>query len=203
LPICRATVDEMAGARAAIAAGALALFAVGAVVASSLSPDGGASAGGRLASDTSTLPNFGDYSNNWYTQAAVASYESRLLRYAQADPSFTGARFAFRSRAFILYGSGAPSVVVRRLLDTPPAHVDVSWVRVPYSRADLDRAVRRLRHAMPRTSTVAYAPNYSGILVGLHPLPATPARQAALYARAQRATDVPVTFLQTGAAKPT
>ena len=74
---------------------------------------------------------------------------------------------------------------------------------MPYSRRELDRAVRHVRHVMPARSVVDYAPNFSGILVGLHPLPTTPGRQAVLYSRAQGATDVPVTFLQAGSANPT
>jgi hypothetical protein len=143
-----------------------------------------------------TVPEVGDYANEWHVQTAVASYESRLLRYAQADGAFAGARFAFRSGAFILYSSNKPPPVVRRLLLDPPLDIHVAWVRVPFSRSELDHAVRRLRQAMPARSVVEYAPNYGGVLVGLHPLPTTPARQATLYSRAQQATDVPVTFLQ-------
>jgi hypothetical protein len=195
----------MAELRTAIAIGAAAAtFAVGAVVASSMSRSGDAgaarSAGDRPAS--ANIPGVGDYANEWHVQTAVASYESRLLRYAQRDDSFTGARFAFRSRSFILYGAGPPSPIVRRLLDDAPLDVAVTWVRVPYSRGELDRAIRHLRRAMPARSVVEYAPNYGGILVGLHPLPATPGRQAALYSRAQNATDIPVTFLQAGFANP-
>src|SRR3954468_9715553 len=183
---------------AATVGAAAVLFAVGAVVASSLSSGDDASDERQAAGDTSTLPNYGDYSNEFYSEAAISSFESRLLRYAQAEPTFTGARFAFKSRSFILYGSSGPPPVVRRMLDDPPVDVDVSWVRVPFSRRELDRGLRRLRHAMPSRSVVEYAPNYSGLLVGLHPLPTTPGRQAALYSRAQQATDIPVTFLQAG-----
>jgi hypothetical protein len=195
----------MAELRTAIAIGAAAAtFAVGAVAASSMSSGRDADAS-RSAADVSTstsIPGVGDYANAWHVQTAVASYQSRLLRYAQRDVSFAGARFAFRSRSFILYGAGPPSPVVRRLLDDPPPDVDVSWVRVPYSRRELDRAVRDLRRAMPARSVVDYAPNYGGILVGLHPLPISPGRQAALYSRAQNTTDIPVTFLQAGFANP-
>jgi hypothetical protein len=188
----------MAELRTAIAIGAAAAtFAVGAVVASSMSTNGDAGAVRAADESTSTnIPGVGDYANEWHVQTAVASFESRLLRYAQRDDSFTGARFAFRSRSFILYGAGAPSPVVGRLLDDAPLGVAVTWVRVPYSRGELDRAIRRLRRAMPPRSVVEDAPNYGGILVGLHPVPTSPGRQAALYSRAQVATDVPVTFLQ-------
>jgi hypothetical protein len=191
--------------RTAVAIGAaLAAFAVGAVVASGLS--GGAAQSPAAAASTDVPldpPAVGEYANGWHRQTVVASYESRLLRYAQQDESFAGARFAFRSRSFILYAAGPPPLVVRRLLDDPPRNVDVTWVQVPYSRAELDEAVHALRRAMPARSVVEFAPNFSGILVGLHPLPASPGRQAALYSRAQRATDIPVTFLQAGFSDPT
>jgi hypothetical protein len=198
----------MAELRTAIAIGAAAAtFAVGAVVASSMSStasngDGGATRSAAGGSTSASIPGVGNYANEWHVQTAVASYESRLLRYAQLDDSFTGARFAFKSRSFILYGADAPSPVVRRLLDDAPLDVAVTWVRVPYSRRQLDRAVRNVRRAMPPRSVVEYAPNYSGILVGLHPLPTSAGRQAGLYSRAQGATDVPVTFLQAGSADP-
>jgi hypothetical protein len=185
----------------AVVAAAAATFAVGALVASSLSsePD---PPSGPLRADDHGAPSGDDALQNAYVQAAMASYESRLLRYAQAEPDFTGARFAFRSRSLILYGSAAPSPVIRSLLDAPPDGVHVLWARVPYSRAELDRGLQRLRQAMPPRSVVEYAPNYSGLLVGLNPLPAAPGRQAALYSRAQRATEIPVTFLQAGFADP-
>jgi hypothetical protein len=195
----------MAELRTSLVIGAAAAaFAVGAVVASGLSNAGDDTKSAPLRTDDLRTggPDAGDYANDWHVQTAVASYESRLLRYAQQDESFTGARFAFRSRSFILYGAGPPPSVVGRLLSDPPLNVDVTWVRVPYSRAQLDQAVRLLRRTMPERSVVEYAPNFSGILVGLHPLPAAPGRQAALYSRAQRATDVPVTFLQAGFTDP-
>jgi hypothetical protein len=186
----------------AVIGAAVATFAVGALVAAGMSgprPDSDAQ---PMSTGSTDIPGIGDYANAWHRQTAVASYESRVLRYAQADGAFAGARFAFRSRAFVLYGAGRPTPVVRRLLDDPPSGVDVSWVRVPYSRSELDRGLRRLQHAMPARSVVRYAPNYGGLLVGLHPLPSTPGRQAALYSRAQRATDIPVTFLQAGYTDP-
>jgi hypothetical protein len=193
----------MAELRTAIAIGAAAvMFGIGAVAASSMSGEGAEPATGQPDPQQARLPEVGDYANDWHVQTAVASYQSRLLRYAQQDGRFTGASFAFDSRSFILYGAGPPPSVVRRLLRAAPLDVHASWVRVPYSRSELDRAVGRLRHAMPDRSVVKYAPNFSGVLVGLRPLPASPARQEALYARAQSATDVPVTFLQAGFADP-
>jgi hypothetical protein len=196
--------EGVAELRTAVAIGAAAAaFAVGAVVASGLSGDGAHSPAAAASTDVPLdPPAVGEYANGWHRQTVVASYESRLLRYAQQHESFTGARFAFRSRSFILYAAGPPPMVVRRLLADPPANADVSWVQVPYSRAQLDDAVHALRRAMPVRSVVEYAPNFSGILVGLHPLPTSRGRQAALYSRAQTATDVPVTFLQAGFADP-
>jgi hypothetical protein len=55
---------------------------------------------------------------------------------------------------------------------------------------------------MPDGAVVRPAPNFAGVLVGLRPLPVSPARAALLYARAQDAADVPVTFLQAGFADP-
>jgi hypothetical protein len=192
----------MAETKALIAAGAAAaLFAAGAVVASSLgSAHDGASR--STSSDESGVSRTTDPYHDAYVQAAMASYDARLLRYAQGDESFTGARFAFGSRSLILYGSAAPAPTVRRLLRDPPADVDVRWVRVPYSRADLDDAIAALRRAMPPATVVEYAPNFAGVLVGLRPLPTSPGRVALLYARAQDATEVPVTFLQAGFADP-
>ncbi|HSS67061.1 MAG TPA: hypothetical protein VLK34_00825 [Nocardioidaceae bacterium] len=184
-------------------AAAAATFAVGAVVASSMSSSHSSALSDQQTADhPTTMPEVGDYANEWHVQTAVASYESRVLRYAQADDAFAGARFAFRSGAFILYSSSKPSPVVRRLLVDPPLDIQVTWVRVPFSRSELDRAVHLLRQAMPARSVVDYAPNFGGVLVGLHPLPATPTQQARLYSRAQHATDVPVTFLQAGLIDP-
>jgi hypothetical protein len=182
---------------------AAATFAVGAVVASGLSAGNGDPALGRSPAERSTrASSLADSANDWQVQAIVASYESRLLRYAEQDGGFAGARFAFRTRSFILYGAGPPPPVVRRLLADAPFGVHATWVEVPYSRAELGAAMRALRRAMPARSVVEHAPNFSGVLVGLRPLPASRGRQAALYARAQQITDVPVTFLQTGPADP-
>lgn len=193
----------MAEIRTALAIGAAAAtFAVGAVVASGMSPSSSASKIDSPDSRSADLPEAGDYANAWHFQTAVASYQGRLLRYAQQAPTFTGARLAFASGSLILYGAGPPPDVVKRLLAAPPLDSHATWVRVPYSRRELDRAVSRLRRAMPHGSVVEYAPNYSGVLVGLRPLPASPDRQARLYQRAQRVTDVPVTFLRAGIIDP-
>jgi hypothetical protein len=188
---------------AGVIGAAAATFAVGAIVASGLSGGSPDLSRGPSASDGSTTsPDVADFANDWHVQTIVASYESRLLRYAQRDDAFAGARFAFRTRAFILYGAGPPPPVVRRMLGDAPFGVDATWVRVAYSRVELGAAMRALRRAMPARSVIEHAPTFSGVLVGLRPLPASPGRRAALYARAQRITDVPVTFLQTGFADP-
>jgi hypothetical protein len=182
---------------------ALAAFVVGAVVASALSPDAAPATGGRPPSVAApTLPPAGDFGDAWHAQTAVASYQSRLLRYAQRDASFAGARFAFQPGVFLLYGAGPPSPVLQRLIDSAPRAVDVRWVRVPYSGAQLRAARRMLKHAMPKGSVVEFAPNYGGILIGLHPLPQSARILESLYARAQRLTDIPVTFLEAGLADP-
>src|SRR5919206_2398290 len=99
---------EVRTAAALAAAGAA--FAVGAFVASDLAPDTSADHIGlrRPPSVPSTVrPPAGDYARDWHTQTALASYQSRLLRYAQRDASFAGARFAFQQGVFLLYGAGS------------------------------------------------------------------------------------------------
>jgi hypothetical protein len=189
--------------RTLIAVGAaVATFAVGAVVASGMSPSSSASRINPPDGRSTSLPEVGDYANAWHLQTAVASYQSRVLRYAQQAPTFTGARLAVDSGYLILYGAGPPPDLVRTMLAAPPFGAHATWVRVPYSRRELDRAVSGLRQAMPDGSVVEYAPNYSGVLVGLRPLPTSPARQSTLYQRAQRVTDIPVTFLRAGVVDP-
>jgi hypothetical protein len=192
----------MADHKTALAVGAaVAIFACGAVVAAHM-PDA-EPATSSVADPSWWTAGIDDdrYSTDWHRQTALAAYQSRLLRYAQQADGFTGARFAFGRGAFILYGKGPPPAIVRGLIAMAPAAANARWVRVPYSLAELDEARRRLARAMPPNSVVDYAPNYSGILVGLRPLP-TPHGQEILYGRAQRLTEVPVTFLQVGFANP-
>lgn len=136
-------------------------------------------------------------------QRATDDFRHRLVETADKYANFAGTSLDFAHRSMAVYGTGAAPREVAGLMRKAPGNLDVAWVPVRYSRAELHEAMEAVETALVGTSMVTATPreDFSGIVVGMTDLPTGQAR-ADLRALAASVTDVPVDFVYSGGVTP-
>jgi hypothetical protein len=142
-----------------------------------------------------TEPPQGDQNSIW--QQEIQPYKREIVATARQHESFLGGSLKFEDRALILYGETptAPADVAALIAAAPDA-VTVSWVQAEFTMKQLEAARQDLMAQLPDVVSVAIAPDFSALKVGV--LPETlQADRPALEAQAAQITSVPVVLTGT------
>jgi hypothetical protein len=140
--------------------------------------------------DSTTDSPTGDQNTAW--QEEIQPYKRELVATARQHETYLGGALMFEDRALILYGetTTAPADVAALIADAPDA-VTVNWVQADFTMKQLEAARQDLMAQLPDVVSVALAPDFSALKVGI--LPETlHADRPALETQAAQITSVPV-----------
>jgi hypothetical protein len=128
-------------------------------------------------------------------QTSFGGYRDQVLNLAAAHDNYTAYRLIYKSRSFLVFGSGEPAPALAQLIADGPTRAHARWISVPYSDKKLERASNLVDGALSRMVWSRVRHDYRGLMIGILAKTLSDADQARLHAVAHKLTDVDITFV--------